>query len=89
LTHVLVQQYPHHQRERVAAEELIGSFVLEDPDCRHARDGAVSQSGCNHLRQRSPSMNGALGRRQREMTAVYSGSTPLAPEGTPGRGSAA
>jgi hypothetical protein len=86
---VLVKQHPDHQRERVADEELIGRFVLGDPDCRHARDGAVPESGCNHLRQRSPSMNGALGRRQREMTAVFSGCTPLAPERTPGRGSAA
>jgi hypothetical protein len=86
---VLVEQHADQERERVTTEQLIGSFVLGDLDCRHARDGAVPQSGCNHLRLRSPSMNGALGRRQREMTAVCSGGTPLAPEGTPGRGSAA
>jgi hypothetical protein len=35
LTHVLVEQHPEEQRERVAAEQLVGGVVLGDAECRH------------------------------------------------------
>jgi hypothetical protein len=76
LTHVLVQQHPDHERERVAAEQFVGGRVLGDAEGRHIGDGAVPRSGCNHLLQRGPSMDGALGRRQRDMTAVDTDCTP-------------
>jgi hypothetical protein len=41
LTHVLVEQHPDHEGERVAAEELIGGGVLGDGECRHACDLAA------------------------------------------------
>jgi hypothetical protein len=35
LTHVLVQQHPDQQGERVAAEQLVGGGVLGDAKQRH------------------------------------------------------
>jgi len=36
LTHVLIQ-HPHHESERVAAEQLVGGGVLGESQCRHVR----------------------------------------------------
>jgi hypothetical protein len=35
LTHVLVEQHPEEQRERDAAQELVGGVVLGDAEGRH------------------------------------------------------
>jgi hypothetical protein len=40
LTHVLVEEHAHKQRERVAAEQLGGGVVLGKGQGRHLRDSA-------------------------------------------------
>jgi hypothetical protein len=36
LTHVLVEEHPDQQRERVAAEQFVGRGILGDAQLRHA-----------------------------------------------------
>jgi len=48
LTHVLVEQHPEEQRERVAAQQLVGGGVLGEGQRRHTErvphvdDGAIT-----------------------------------------------
>ena len=37
LTHVLVQQHPDHEGQRVAAQQLVGGVVLGDAEGRHTQ----------------------------------------------------
>jgi hypothetical protein len=55
LTHVLVEQHPEQQGERVTAEQLVGCGVLGEAEIRHAailpqraaqRTGADRTGGC-------------------------------------------
>jgi hypothetical protein len=41
LTHVLVEQHPEQQGERIATEQLVGGGVLGDGERRHACDLAA------------------------------------------------
>jgi hypothetical protein len=43
LTHVLVEQHPKNERERVAAEQLVGGVVLGDAELGHP--GSVPHRG--------------------------------------------
>ena len=48
LTHLLVEQHPDQQRERIAAEQLVGRRVLGDRQIRHPRAPAL-RSDCGQL----------------------------------------
>jgi hypothetical protein len=54
LTHVLVQQHPDQEGERVATEQLIGGKVLGDAELRHPGSVPHEARGRGTAPQRSP-----------------------------------
>jgi hypothetical protein len=54
LTHVLVEQHPKKERERVATEQLIGGKVLGDAELRHPGSVPHEARGRGTAPQRSP-----------------------------------
>ena len=63
LTHVLVEQHPKKERERVATEQLIGGKVLGDAELRHPGSVPHEARGRGTAPQRSPDSLQPLRRR--------------------------
>jgi hypothetical protein len=83
LTHVLVEQHPDQQGERIAPQQLVGRGVLGEGECRHPRAPAASArrraGDSSQITTRSASRWGDRRRHLQSLRSLQAGAAPCPP----------